>query len=239
MHWYPHHIGDHARAVAHLTDDEDLAYRRLKDWQAENELPIPLDVKWIARRIRRSEECVQSVLDDFFTVREDGWIEKNVWEMVEKYREEGRKKSEGGRKGAAARAAKKAVVEQPQPQKHGDVQTTQVAPTRAGQVCRMLREQCRMQGVSPSHPKLIEAINLGATDEAFIEAGHDAVANGKPFGYVLGTVIGRLRDASSVVNGVGATGAKNAPKARKTEAQKKWEEDCAARELAGVPTSPF
>jgi len=239
MHWYPHHIGDHARAVAHLTDDEDLAYRRLKDWQAENELPIPLDVKWIARRIRRSEECVQSVLEDFFTMREDGWIEKNVWEMVEKYKEEGRKKSEGGKKGAAARVAKKAVVEQPQPTKQDDAPVTQVAPTDAGRICRLLREQCRMQGVSPSHPKLIEAINLGATDDAFVDAGHDAVANGKPFGYVLGTVIGRLRDAANAANGVGAASTKNAPKDRKTEAQKKWEEDCAVRLAAGAPISPF
>lgn len=111
--------------------------------------------------------------------------------------------------------------------------------TDAGRICRLLREQCKMSGVSPSHPKLIEAIGLGATDEAFIDAGHDAVANGKSFGYVLGTVIGRLRDAAAAANGVGATSAKNVPKARKTEAQKKWEEDCAAREAAGVPVSPF
>lgn len=96
-----------------------------------------------------------------------------------------------------------------------------------------------MQSTSPSHHKLLDAIADGATDDDFLEAGHEAVASGKPFGYAMGAVIGRLRDAKQVANGDGATSLKNAPKPRKTEAQKKWEEDCAAREAAGVSPSPF
>ena len=237
MHWYPHHIGDHARAVAHLTDDEDLAYRRLKDWQVENERPIPLDIKWIARRIRRTEECVQTVLDDFFTMREDGWIEKNIWGIIEEYQEVGRKKSEGGKRGAAAKAAKKAGIVAKK--EGGNEPEEQKKPTDAGRICKMLREQCKMQATSPSDPRLQQAIHAGATDDDFLAAGYDAVSQGKPWGWFLGAVNGRLRDAKMVAKGGGAAHAKNAPKARKTGLDEKLEEDRMERKAAGVPVSPF
>lgn len=203
MHYYQHHIGDHARSVAHLTDDEDLAYRRLKDWQAENELPIPIDIKWIARRIRRTEECVQTVLEDFFTLREDGWIEKNLWQIIEEYQAIGKKKSEGGKRGAAAKSAKKAAKEG----WNGDEEST-----AAGRVCKLLREQCRVQSTNPADPRLLQAIADGATDDDFLLSGHDAVAKGKPWGWLLGAVNGRLRDAKMAANGSGALVSKNALK---------------------------
>ena len=111
--------------------------------------------------------------------------------------------------------------------------------TRAGRICKILREQCRMQSTSPSDPRLQQAIDAGATDDDFLAAGHEAVSKGMPLGWFLGAVNGRLRDAKMVAKGGGAAYVKNTPKARKTGLDEKLEEDRMAREAAGVPVSPF
>ena len=58
MHHYPFHIGDYRSSTAHLTDAEDLAYRRLIDFYMDTEQEIPLETQWVARRIRVDTEVV-------------------------------------------------------------------------------------------------------------------------------------------------------------------------------------
>jgi uncharacterized protein YdaU (DUF1376 family) len=48
MHYYQFNIGDYQSHTAHLTDMEDLAYRRLLDWYYLHELSIPLDLTEVA-----------------------------------------------------------------------------------------------------------------------------------------------------------------------------------------------
>ena len=52
MYYYPHHIGDYKSATAHLTNEEDLAYRRLLEMYYDTEAFIPLETQWVARRLR-------------------------------------------------------------------------------------------------------------------------------------------------------------------------------------------
>lgn len=73
MFYYPHHIGDYRSATAHLSNEEDLAYRRLLDMYYDTEKPIPLDTQRVARRIRVGVDVVDLVLSDFFTETEEGW----------------------------------------------------------------------------------------------------------------------------------------------------------------------
>lgn len=73
MFYYPHHIGDYRSATPHLSNEEDLAYRRLLDMYYDTEQPIPLDTQWVARRIRMGVEVVDLVLADFFTRTDEGW----------------------------------------------------------------------------------------------------------------------------------------------------------------------
>jgi uncharacterized protein YdaU (DUF1376 family) len=73
MHYYQFHIGDYRAATAHLTNDEDLAYRRLIDMYYDIESPIPLDTHWVARRIRVDEQVVIAVLKDMFELTETGY----------------------------------------------------------------------------------------------------------------------------------------------------------------------
>lgn len=77
MNYYEHHIGDYAEATAHLTFIEDATYSRLIRKYYATEKPLPLDVKFVQRLINaRSKEeknAVISVLNEFFTLTDDGW----------------------------------------------------------------------------------------------------------------------------------------------------------------------
>ena len=73
MHYYQFNIGDYIRETAHLSVDEDCAYRRIIDLYYESELPIPNETKAVCRRIRMSdsEETIISVLNEFFHLNDD------------------------------------------------------------------------------------------------------------------------------------------------------------------------
>lgn len=80
MNYYPFHIGDYAAHTAHLSLEEDIAYRRMLDWSYLNEKPLPLDVARLAKLIRmpKSFAVITNVLEEFFTQGEQGWSNKRV-----------------------------------------------------------------------------------------------------------------------------------------------------------------
>jgi len=75
MHFYPFNIGDYATSTAHLEPLEDIAYRRLMDLYYSTEKPIPECLNKTARliRMRTHSECIAIVLDEFFTLEDDGY----------------------------------------------------------------------------------------------------------------------------------------------------------------------
>jgi uncharacterized protein YdaU (DUF1376 family) len=77
MNYYEHHIGDYAEATAHLTFIEDATYSRLIRKYYATEKPLPIEIKLVQRLINaRSKEeknAVVSVLNEFFTLADDGW----------------------------------------------------------------------------------------------------------------------------------------------------------------------
>jgi uncharacterized protein YdaU (DUF1376 family) len=73
MKYFPHHIGDYASATSHLSNDEDICYRRLLDRYYDTELPLDPDVAMLARKCRVSQEVVQAILDEFFTMIDGYW----------------------------------------------------------------------------------------------------------------------------------------------------------------------
>src|SRR5471032_1256067 len=74
---YRHHIGDYDQATRHLTFVEDAAYARLIRKYYADERPLPADIKKIQKlagaRRKEEREAVVAVLEEFFTLREDGW----------------------------------------------------------------------------------------------------------------------------------------------------------------------
>lgn len=89
MNHYPFHVGDYVRDTAHLSLIEDAIYRRALDWYYINERPIPADPKKAARLFRATDhqDMVASVLDEFFTLEDDGYHNKRCDEELDAYRE--------------------------------------------------------------------------------------------------------------------------------------------------------
>jgi uncharacterized protein YdaU (DUF1376 family) len=80
VNFYKHHIGDYAQATAHLSFVEDAAYSRLIRKYYADEKPMPTELKAVQRlvaaRTREEKEAVQTVLEEFFELQQDGWHNK-------------------------------------------------------------------------------------------------------------------------------------------------------------------
>lgn len=80
MNFYKHHLGDYEADTAHLSWDEDAAYRRLLSLYYRREKPIPASITEACRLVRakkkNEQEAVKAVLDEFFICCEDGWRNK-------------------------------------------------------------------------------------------------------------------------------------------------------------------
>lgn len=113
MNFYPFHIGDYISHTSHLTDEEDLAYRRMIDLYYMTEQPFN-DSSTIARRIRTSVEIVDSLLSEFFEFCDDNcWHSKRVDEEIEKYHSRLDQASKAGKASAKARLNKRSTTVQP------------------------------------------------------------------------------------------------------------------------------
>jgi uncharacterized protein YdaU (DUF1376 family) len=102
VHYYQFHIGDYRAATAHLSNDEDLAYRRLLDMYYDTEDPIPIDTDWVARRLRLDSQVIVSVLKDMFVLSELGWHHARCDKEISVYKGF----SDAGKRGAAKRWGK-------------------------------------------------------------------------------------------------------------------------------------
>ena len=89
VNYYDHHIGDYDSATAHLSWFEDAAYRRLICLYYRTERPIPLDLKAACRLVRAQDKdqraAVETVLQEFFEPREDGWHQQRCDDEIAEY----------------------------------------------------------------------------------------------------------------------------------------------------------
>jgi uncharacterized protein YdaU (DUF1376 family) len=99
MHYYQFSIGDYRAATAHLSNDEDLAYRRLLDMYYDTEQKIPLDTQWVSRRLRVDAHVVRDVLNDMFVRHEDGWFHARCDDVIQQYNAMAEKNRANGRLG--------------------------------------------------------------------------------------------------------------------------------------------
>jgi uncharacterized protein YdaU (DUF1376 family) len=83
--WYKFHLGDYITHTTHLSDAEDLAYRRLLDLYYMSESPIPLDTTLVARKIRLDLDITESVLSEFFEITEEGYQNTRCDAEIAKY----------------------------------------------------------------------------------------------------------------------------------------------------------
>jgi len=111
MHYYQFNIGDYQSHTSHLSEIEDLVYRRLLDWYYLHETPIPLDEAEVSRQIRmRSHtESIAIVLREYFVLTENGWIHHRANKEIAKAGD----KSEKAKASANARWGKKDAIALP------------------------------------------------------------------------------------------------------------------------------
>jgi uncharacterized protein YdaU (DUF1376 family) len=99
MIWYKFHIGDYLTHTVHLSDAEDLAYRRLLDLYYMSEKMIPLDHEVVARKIRLDLDITESVLGEFFERTEDGYFNNRCHAEVAKYQHQVENNRQLGKRG--------------------------------------------------------------------------------------------------------------------------------------------
>ena len=95
MHYYQFNIGDYNSHTMHLSEIEDLTYRRLLDWYYLHESSIPLDLNEVSRqiRMRSHSDCIATVLQEFFERTPDGWIHHRADKEIEKVGDKSQKAS--------------------------------------------------------------------------------------------------------------------------------------------------
>ncbi len=80
MHHYRHHIGDYRKDTAHLSLLEHGVYRQMLDMYYTNENPLTPDdaalMRSLCARSADEQQAVKNVLQDFFTLSENGYSHK-------------------------------------------------------------------------------------------------------------------------------------------------------------------
>jgi len=108
MHFYPFHVSDYIHDTAHLSNEEDLAFRRLLDLYYTQEKPIPNRTHEVARRIRMAKQinAVQTVLEEFFDfdTENDHWYHKRCDELIESYQAKAERNRQIGKLGGRPKA---------------------------------------------------------------------------------------------------------------------------------------
>ena len=105
MHYYQFNIGDYASHTRHLTNLEDLAYRRLLDAYYLQEHPLNVGITSVARQInmREYETEVKAVLEEFFTLTDEGWFHQRVDKEIKHFQAKRQQASNAGKASAERR----------------------------------------------------------------------------------------------------------------------------------------
>lgn len=103
MNYYRHHIGDYDQATRHLSFVEDAAYSRMIRKYYAEEAPLPKNLekiqKLIGARTKEEKAAVQTVLEEFFVLEDDGYHNSRCDSELEAARAKAQKNRENGRGG--------------------------------------------------------------------------------------------------------------------------------------------
>ena len=113
MIWYKFHLGDYITHTTHLSDAEDLAYRRLLDLYYMSEKPIPLNTESVSRKIRLDLDITESVLGEFFQHTENGYVNSRCDAEIAKYQAQVENNRQLGKRGG--RPKKTESITEPEP----------------------------------------------------------------------------------------------------------------------------
>lgn len=115
MHYYQFNIGDYVSHTRHLSPIEDIAYRRLLDAYYLSERPFNSGLSVVARQIglRDFEQEVSIVLDEFFKLTEDGWVNSRADKEIAHFHSKIEQASRAGKASAERRSNARSTDVQP------------------------------------------------------------------------------------------------------------------------------
>lgn len=111
MHYYQLNIKSYQAATLHLTNEEDLAYRRLMDYYYDTETFISIKpdkataLQSLSRRLRVGMPELESVLNEFFILNEDGWKNEYCDKIIAEYKTYQERQRINGSKGGRGNKA--------------------------------------------------------------------------------------------------------------------------------------
>jgi uncharacterized protein YdaU (DUF1376 family) len=127
--WYKFHLGDYITHTTHLSDAEDLAYRRLLDLYYMSEKQIPLNTESVSRKIRIDLDITESVLGEFFERTETGYFNHRCDAEVAKYQAQCNTNRETGKRGGRPKKTESEPKDNPKKIQKKINTITSVAPT--------------------------------------------------------------------------------------------------------------
>ena len=113
MIWYKFHLGDYITHTTHLSDAEDLAYRRLLDLYYMSETEIPLNTELVARKIRLDLDITESVLGEFFEKTETGYFNHRCDVEIAKYQAQVANNRQLGKRGGRPKKTESVIESKP------------------------------------------------------------------------------------------------------------------------------
>jgi len=115
MHYYQFNIGDYVSHTRHLSPIEDIAYRRLLDAYYLSERPLNSGLAAVARQIglKEHEAEVHEVLQEFFKLTEDGWINTRADKEISHFKGKIEQASRAGKASAERRSNSRSTDVQP------------------------------------------------------------------------------------------------------------------------------
>ncbi|MFN6251717.1 MAG: YdaU family protein [Acetobacteraceae bacterium] len=213
MNYYERHLGDYAKDAGHLSMLEHGAYTLLLDRYYTTEQAIPADQAHRVCRARSREEraAVDAVLAEFFLLADGVWKNGRADREIEKMRAKVKAAKENGKLGGRPKQTDKkpsgfplgpesetqAKAHQTPVTIHQSPEEGAKAPSRAGALCRLLREH-GIQKTSPGHPLLLKLLDAGCTEAEFLAFVPSAATKSDPFAYLLAAVKGE-RERAAVI----------------------------------------
>jgi uncharacterized protein YdaU (DUF1376 family) len=104
MHFYRFYINDYMVATRHLSNEEDLCYRRLLDLYYTEETPLPNDNILLSRKLQVEASVIESILSEYFELTECGWINVRALSEITAYAQLCAKRSGAGKSGGRPKA---------------------------------------------------------------------------------------------------------------------------------------
>ena len=133
MIWYKFHLGDYITHTTHLSDAEDLAYRRLLDLYYISEKQIPLNTESVSRKIRIDLDIVETVLEEFFERTDEGYFNSRCDAEIARYNKQVETNRSLGKKGGRPKKTESVTKRNPKltlKEEDKDINTiSSVAPT--------------------------------------------------------------------------------------------------------------